>query len=346
MQTKLVYVLTCAPEATYIEQALISIWSARYHNPDAHIVLLVDDLTNQLLVGKRAEVLEYVTEKVVVELPIEMSMVIRSRWLKTSMHKYVKGDLLFIDTDTIITRPLYDIEQFPYPIGAVLDYQVTLKKYPKYLYEYVKNKMDSLHIDLSKEDKYFNSGVLYAKDLPITEQLREKWFIYFREGLKSPFIGDQPYLCKSNVELGHVIEELPGIWNCIMYTYPKFDRDAYILHFSALDNMCFLFDKHCLHIIREQGLKNFKSIILTPQVTYIAHIQSRLFSSYRNISKALCFIDENCPNSLDTYLIKFRRKDNVRRLMYKKYYSLAAGYICIYLLLQQWRRQLMKILRS
>ena len=62
MQTKLVYVLTCAPEATYIEQALISIWSARYHNPDAHIVLLVDDLTNQLLVGKRAEVLEYITE--------------------------------------------------------------------------------------------------------------------------------------------------------------------------------------------------------------------------------------------------------------------------------------------
>ena len=84
MQTKLVYVLTCAPEATYIEQALISIWSARYHNPDAHIVLLVDDLTNQLLVGKRAEVLEYVTEKVVVELPAEMNVVNRSRWIKTS----------------------------------------------------------------------------------------------------------------------------------------------------------------------------------------------------------------------------------------------------------------------
>ena len=64
MKTKLVYVLTCAPEATYIEQALISIWSARYHNLDAHIVLLVDDKTNELLVGKRAEVLVYITEKV------------------------------------------------------------------------------------------------------------------------------------------------------------------------------------------------------------------------------------------------------------------------------------------
>jgi hypothetical protein len=57
MKTKLVYVLTCAKEATYIEQALISIWSARYHNPDAHIVMLVNDKTNGLLVRKRAEVL-------------------------------------------------------------------------------------------------------------------------------------------------------------------------------------------------------------------------------------------------------------------------------------------------
>ena len=98
MQTKLVYVLTCTPEATYIEQALISIWSARYHNPDAHIVLLLDDKTNELLVGKRAEVLEYVTEKVVV--PFEdanATMMCRSRWIKTQVRQLVKGDFLFID---------------------------------------------------------------------------------------------------------------------------------------------------------------------------------------------------------------------------------------------------------
>ena len=66
MRTKLVYVLTCAPEKHYIEQALMSVFSARHWNPDAHIVLLVDDLTDKLLVGKRADVLDYISEKIVV----------------------------------------------------------------------------------------------------------------------------------------------------------------------------------------------------------------------------------------------------------------------------------------
>lgn len=53
MKTKLVYVLTCAPDKNYIEQAHMAIWSARYHNPDATIVLIVDDKTDALLTGKR-----------------------------------------------------------------------------------------------------------------------------------------------------------------------------------------------------------------------------------------------------------------------------------------------------
>ena len=120
MKTKLVYVLTCAPEATYIEQALISIWSARYHNPDAHIVLLVDDKTTQLLVGKRAELLEYITEKVVI--PFEdtnATMMYRSRWIKTSVRQLIEGDFLFIDCDTIVAQSLADADNFDCEIGAV-----------------------------------------------------------------------------------------------------------------------------------------------------------------------------------------------------------------------------------
>ena len=66
MQTKLVYVLTCASEKHYIEQALIAVFSARHWNPEACIVLLVDDKTDALLVGKRSEILDYVSEKIVV----------------------------------------------------------------------------------------------------------------------------------------------------------------------------------------------------------------------------------------------------------------------------------------
>ena len=122
MKTKLVYVLTCAPEATYIEQALISIWSARYHNPDAHIVLLVDDKTDQLLVGKRAEVLEYITEKVVVPFEdVNATMMYRSRWIKTQVRDLVQGDLLFIDCDTIVNHSLDELDVLQCEVGAVCE---------------------------------------------------------------------------------------------------------------------------------------------------------------------------------------------------------------------------------
>lgn len=340
MQTKLVYVLTCAPEATYIEQALISIWSARYHNPDAHIVLLVDDKTNELLVGKRAEVLEYITEKVVVDLPAEMSVVNRSRWIKTSVRMLVDGDYLFIDTDTIITRSMQDVDKIPYKIGCVLDSHKHVQQYSSSVYVRVKERLEVAGVNIKNEGKYYSSGVIYVKDVPVTHILYEKWFKYWHSGLSSQFIGDQPYLSRADVELQHVINEISGIWNCVMYTYPLFDKEAYILHFSAYENMCFLFDEKCLQIIREQGLEVFKPMIKKPQQTYIAHIPSRLCSSYGNIQEALRFIQTFCPDSLPTYLIKFAEKDKVQLMMNRGRYRMAAGYICGKVLWRYWDKKL------
>ena len=130
MKTKLVYVLTCAPEATYIEQALISIYSARYQNPHAHIVLLVDNKTNELLVGKRAEVLEYITEKIVI--PFEDTMLTpmyRSRYIKTQVRELVDGDLLFIDSDTVINHSLEEIDQLPYDVAAAPESNLPIENF-------------------------------------------------------------------------------------------------------------------------------------------------------------------------------------------------------------------------
>ena len=53
MKTSLVYVLTSSPSDLFYEQTLVSVWSARYWNPYMKIVLLVDDLTDETLVGNR-----------------------------------------------------------------------------------------------------------------------------------------------------------------------------------------------------------------------------------------------------------------------------------------------------
>lgn len=328
MRTKIVYVLTSTPEARYIEKAQIAIFSARYHNPTVHIVLLVDDRTNMLFVGARAELLKYVSEKIVVNFSSNVDVIERSRWLKTNVRKLIIGDFLFLDIDTIVLKTLQSIDDYACAIGAVFDYQVPLVQYPKSIYNYVKNKLDALGMDITNEKHYFNSGVMYVKDVDVAHQLYDKWFKYWEDWLDRPFIGDQPHLCRANSEMGHIITALPGVWNCIMYTYPTFDKTAYVLHFSELENMCFLFDYSTLDIIREKGIDEFKKFIIDPHQTYIAHLSHRIFSSFSSICKTLKFIHKHCEGSLKSYLIKVPHHKYVYKFVKCKKYIFAALYIC------------------
>ena len=66
MKTKLVYVITCAPEKFYLEQGCLSVFSARYHNPDAEIILIVDDKTDAIIKEGRDIITKYVTRRIVV----------------------------------------------------------------------------------------------------------------------------------------------------------------------------------------------------------------------------------------------------------------------------------------
>jgi hypothetical protein len=52
MKTKIVY-----EQDIYLEQTLLSVYSARLHMPDAEIILLVDDLTNKTINGKRNKII-------------------------------------------------------------------------------------------------------------------------------------------------------------------------------------------------------------------------------------------------------------------------------------------------
>lgn len=266
MKTKLVYVLTCAPEATYIEQALISIWSARYHNPDAHIVLLVDDLTNQLLVGKRAEVLEYITEKVVI--PFEdtnATMMYRSRWIKTSVRQLIEGDFLFIDCDTIITQSLEDIDSCVHDLAMVLDEHTPTCEYSEELKLYTQHVSLKLGYDALQENEYFNSGVMYAKDTATVHQLWDFWHQYWIQGEKDGVGIDQPALGKANIACDHIIQQLPREWNTLIYMNPVFISEGKILHFWNFRNRSYIFCKSYLNYVHEHGMNKYvQDCVLNP----------------------------------------------------------------------------------
>jgi hypothetical protein len=272
LKTKLVYVLTSSPENNYIEQALISVYSARYHNPSAYIVLIVDNLTDQLLVGKRSEILRYISEKVTIECDPEFSPMLRSRWIKTSVRNIIKGDFLFIDCDTIITRTLHEIDDFIFELGAVPESHLPVNQLNRGMYEKVDAYAALMGWNLSTLGYYFSSGVIYAKDNESTRLFYKKWNHHWLEGIKKGVKIDQPSFAKANIECGNPIQKMDDIWNCVMYTHPLFDRNAKILHFCSYQNMSYVFTEKFLKKIQNEGITDNPFIIKSitnPYTTYI-----------------------------------------------------------------------------
>ncbi len=285
MKTKLVYVLTCAPEATYIEQALMSVFSARHYNPDAHIVLMVDDKTDAFLTGKRGEILNYISEKVVVPFDNEsLTPMCRSRWIKTQVRQMIKGDFLFIDSDTIIQNSLADIDSFDCEVGAVLESHLPVCEFCESLLRTAHDANAKIGVDIDKEKLYFSSGVLLVKDTKKTHELYKLWHQFWKEGNEIGLKIDQPSLAKANRELGHIIERIPDTYNCIMFTRPIFIRDAHILHIASYQNPSFLFTKQVLNYVRENGIGNawLQKMILNPCATIMPFNYCLKHSSFKD----------------------------------------------------------------
>lgn len=271
MKTKLVYVLTCSPEGNYIEQALMSAWSARYWNPEAHIVLITDNLTDKLFIGKRAEILDYISEKIIIPFEDDnLSMAYRSRWLKTNVRQIIDGDLLFIDCDTIICKPLDNVDNFNCEVGAVPEAMLPVDEFCPSLVEMDIRRCADIGVDLFQEKYYYCSGVIYAKDQPIVHRLYELWHKYWEQSIAIQMLADQPGLCKADIECNHIIQRIPDTYDVISYTHNRLYKEAHILHILSYRNASYLGSKKLFSYLRKEGVSNYwlQKSILHPECTF------------------------------------------------------------------------------
>lgn len=330
MKTKLVYVLTCAEEDTYIEQALISVWSARYHNPDTPIILLVDNETDNLLVGKRGEILSYISEKIVVPFDTDKNMHYRSRWLKTKSRELVQGDMFYIDCDTIICCNLSGIEQTAAEIAMVRDENVDFQDEVDSIAQKMINYCSIVGVDLSKEKYYFNGGVIYAKDTDLTHRIFDKWHAYWQEGLQEGLNIDQPSFAKANIECGRPVMLLDDRWNALAFTQIEEIYSAYILHFWR--GVSFLYNEKCMRTIKEFGLTDFmKYCILHPTHTFIpfdSHIARYKCGDYMRFYQSLKYVLREYGKHIDPefegFDIHMRTQNSIMWLLRHYLYGMAS----------------------
>lgn len=227
MKTKIVYVVISSLGDIYWEQAWASAWSARYHNPNAHITLVCDNETlKSSLDCYRTKSLSLFDEIVQISFDASVSNKQRSRQIKTNLRNYISGDFLFVDSDTIITDDLNDIDDFPYNIGMVCDMHSHPCPIPEF-YEWVKR---TYGIDLPKETKYYNSGVIYAKDNDETKSFFEQWNHNWLLAGDKVWYTDQTPLAKTVMENANSIHDLPDIYNCQICSSVKYLHEAKILH--------------------------------------------------------------------------------------------------------------------
>ena len=334
MTTKLVYVLTCSPDKFYIEQALIAVFSARHWNPDACIVLMVDDKTDALLQGKRAEILEYVSEKIVI--PFEdasLSPMYRSRWIKTSVRQLVKGDFMFVDCDTIVCRSLDGIDNFDCTVGAVLESHLLVRDYCDSLRNRAMSANTQIGVDLDEEKEYYSSGVILVKDSKVSYRLFENWHQFWLESQALGLPIDQPSLAKANREVGHVIQRIPDTYNCILFTRNSFTEHAHILHVAAFRNPCFLFTEKVFKEIKEKGLEGWvRNAILHPHDTMLPFDYSVRHSTLgkrlrwiKSISTTASVINYNLPELLDDFPMQSSLRNAVLWFFHHRRYGLGAS---------------------
>jgi len=244
METKVVYVLTSNPQDIYLEQFYVSVLSLRKRNKDCEVNLFIDNLTANTLVGFR-EKMSSVADKIhTITFDPCISNQEKSRLLKTSVRNYIDGDFIFIDCDTIIIKPIDEIDSFNMEMAACFDSHSEFIANP-----YRKGCLEHgrlLNWPIEDEEEYFNSGIIFVKDTPMTRKFYKLWNTNWKEGAKIGVKMDQPSFAKTNYELNHFVQRLPDDWNCELKHGITCFNSAKIIHYlctninRAGDNQIFL----------------------------------------------------------------------------------------------------------
>ena len=229
---KYVYVLTSCEKDLYYEQFFLSVTSLRVHNPTAHVVLLVDSKTKEGLAGKRSAYEQVVSQTITIEAPQELSQKEVSRWIKTSIRNYVIGDFLYIDCDTVIAGSLEHDFSPNIKVAAILDTHVPLSDH--HLAVHFETEDKKLNFSSSDTGNRYNGGVIFCRDTPEGNDFFSKWHSLWSYSNKKGNSQDMPALNQANYEMGGIISELPGEWNCqITHNGLPFLYNAKVIHYYA-----------------------------------------------------------------------------------------------------------------
>lgn len=230
MNTQIVYSIISSNNDSYLDQAILSVLSLKLYNPTALVIIVCDTATKMSLVGYRSKILEYITNILVVDIPNRFRGIQQSRYLKTNLRKFIEGDFLYIDTDTVICSTLKEVDKITADVAMCADLNEELKLKDQNTI----NRCNQAGFHDMENKPYFNSGVMFVRDTPTAHKFYEEWHKQWQYSVSNGINLDQPSLNYTNSSMGEVVAQLPDEWNCQIYfngwkCLPK----AKILHYAG-----------------------------------------------------------------------------------------------------------------
>lgn len=275
---KYVYVLTSSEKDFYYEQCLMSAFSLRHYMIDAEVIVLVDNKTNESLIGKRSELKKYVSKIISIDFEDKVGNIERSRVIKTTIPNYIQGNFLFIDCDTIICDKLYSIENCSFELAAGLDGHVMLNEHKHK--DYFVNREKKLGFVGTKTNNFhINSGVIFFKDTQKSRDFWNKWHELWEYSYRVKHDHhDQSAFNEAWFKMNFGAEFLDGEWNCqISQGGLAYLENVKIIHYFSSEaagknyvSYYKLADKSIHVKIKDEGFINeeIQKMILSPKFQF------------------------------------------------------------------------------
>lgn len=232
MKTKIVYVIVSNEQDIYLEQAWVSAYSLRLYTPDTHIIFVTDkDTYENIMRSDRRAVCAVVDEFVPISVDCGLNNLEKSRWLKTNLRNIIKGDFLFIDTDTVIAGDLSEVDSWEMDLGIVIDLHAPFREFERKAE--VKKVMRKIFgkDELKEATEYYNSGIIYAKDTEKVHQFFSAWHANWEYSVSKGTPTDQQSLVYTVDEMPGFVTPMNGEYNCQVLGSIQYLHTAKIMHF-------------------------------------------------------------------------------------------------------------------
>jgi hypothetical protein len=233
------YIVITNGRDIHADMALVSMLSMRISNPNRPIIVVCDHSSAQAIRATKHRMLEACDELIEVETP-DREPVFRNRWIKTQLCRFVSGNFLYIDSDTLVRGLLDDIPNLVREFGAVANHNG--KSFPEQIWHEERACVEEMGWS-SGFDTYYNGGVWFVRRSKVTDEFFESWHRLWFEGFKTKGrTRDQPSLNIALRKSGIDASVLPETYNAQVQYCWKAATNGQIWHFFSsmeLSDTCF-----------------------------------------------------------------------------------------------------------